>query len=249
MKIRLIPFLLLIAVMFATSCNSVIEFGAKSITPSDVTITEERSISNFTGIDMRTFGQMEIQQGESESLIIEGRDNLVPLVKTSVRDGVLVIEMEENINILQSDIEDLLMFHITLKDLTNLTISGLTDSKMETLSTSSLDVTMGGAGQFQLGYLSAEEVNIELGGVGSMEIAGEVIHATIDVSGAGEVKAADLKCQTADVTFPGLGSATIWVTDTLNGNISGGGSVSYYGNPETNLETPGLGSFKSLGDK
>jgi len=249
MKTRFVILTIFVAVLYLTGCNRVIGFGANSITPSDVTITEERPVSNFTSIDMRSFGQMIIQQGESESLVIEGRDNLVPLVKTDVRNGVLVIEMEEKINILQGNIEDLLTFNITLKDMTDLTISGLADSKMETLTTSSLDITLSGAGPFRLGHLTADEVNIELGGLGSVEVAGEVTHATINVSGAGEVDAADLKCQTADVTIPGLGSATIWVTDTLNGNISGGGSVSYYGDPETNTETTGLGSFKSLGNK
>jgi hypothetical protein len=39
------------------------------------------------------------------------------------------------------------------------------------------------------------------------------------------------------------------VTSQLTGNISGGGSVRYYGSPQTNTESAGLGKFESLGNK
>jgi len=39
----------------------------------------------------------------------------------------------------------------------------------------------------------------------------------------------------------------IQVIDQLTGNISDAGYVSYYGIPQTDLETSGLGQFKSLG--
>jgi hypothetical protein len=39
------------------------------------------------------------------------------------------------------------------------------------------------------------------------------------------------------------------VTGQLSGKISGGGSVSYYGEPETSTEVSGLGKFNSLGSK
>jgi hypothetical protein len=69
------------------------------------------------------------------------------------------------------------------------------------------------------------------------------------LSGAGALEAGNLKCTSADITISGLGGATVWVTDTLTGKISGAGSVSYYGNPQTSFSTSGAGSFKSLGDK
>ena len=71
----------------------------------------------------------------------------------------------------------------------------------------------------------------------------------IDISGAGSVNAPDLKIQTANITISGLGGATLWVTDQLTGDISGAGSVSYYGTPQTNTNSSGLGKFKSLGSK
>lgn len=182
-------------------------------------------------------------------MTITGPDNVVPLVTTSVRGGVLVIEMEQDVNVLKTNAGDLLTFDITVEDLTALTISGLAEVEAEALETTILEVSLSGAGYVRLRQLATKRLDIRVSGVGNVEVVGEAAHATFEISGAGEVRAADLKCQTADVTVPGLGSATVWVTDALTGKISGAGNVSYYGEPETNTETTGLGKFRALGAK
>jgi hypothetical protein len=251
MKTRIVIFTLLFTAFLAISCRglAVDNLGDDTIKPSDVVITEERTVGAFTGIDMSTFGRILLMQGESESLSISGSDNIVPYIKTNIHGGVLSIETDKNINIIGMNSENILTFNITVRDLTSLTISGAGKVEMPVLSTSDLEITMSGAGEYQLGQLNAEGVQIDLTGLGNITIAGEVSRATIEISGAGEVSAGDLKCQTADITIPGLGNATVWVTERLTGNISGGGNVSYYGNPQTNIQTSGIGQFRALGSK
>jgi hypothetical protein len=251
MKIKYIFLPLLLATLLAISCQgiSVVELNKDALKPSDVIITEDRDLSGFTGIDMRTFGKLILSQGERESVIVKGSDNIVAVIQSSVRDGILVFETDQNINITGVNEENVLTFTIVVKELSSLTISGAADVEMDSLSTPTLDVTMSGAGQFVLDQLKADSLNITLSGLGSVEGSGEVTNARIDIPGAGSVNAGDLKVQTVDVTISGLGSATLWVTDQLTGNISGGGNVSYYGDPQTDVETTGLGQFKSLGSK
>jgi hypothetical protein len=45
-----------------------------------------------------------------------------------------------------------------------------------------------------------------------------------------------------------LGSATVRVSDLLRADISGGGSVRYYGNPTIDEQVSGLGQVEKLGD-
>ena len=59
----------------------------------------------------------------------------------------------------------------------------------------------------------------------------------------------DLRIHTANVKLAGMGGATVWITDQLTGEISGAGSVSYYGSPLTEVKTPGLGKFIALGSR
>jgi hypothetical protein len=252
MKIFTVSLSFLLAALLMAGCTSLVEniVGAKTITPSNTMVTEDRDVSGFTGIDMRTLGKLVITQGDSESLTITGSDNLVPLVKTTVRNGVLVIEMNEKINPLKtSDASKALTFTISLKDMDSLMVSGLAEVEMGALSTSKLVIDMSGAGHIQLSDLTADQVELNFSGLGGAEISGEATSESIKLSGAGNIQAGDFKCQTANVTLSGLGSATVWVTDELTGEISGGGSVKYYGDPQTNTKSTGLGKFESLGSK
>ncbi len=243
-------FLLFLAAVLLAGCSPFnIGGSGKIVTPSNTIISEARPVSGFTAIDFRTFGQVTITQGDSESLTIKGSDNIVPLIKTSVSGGVLKIQMEENVDVTGVTKDNLLTFTITVKNLNDLTVSGAGKVEMNSLTTSKLALTMSGAGQILVGKLAAEQLNVTISGVGNVEIAGETARAFVNISGAGPVTAPDLKIQTADVTISGIGSATLWVTGELTGNISGGGNISYYGNPQTKTTATGIGSFKALGAK
>jgi hypothetical protein len=221
----------------------------KVITPSNVNTSENRDVSGFNAIDFSTIGKINVMQGDKESLNISGPDNLVPEISTTVNNGTLIIKNKENITINPLNNENPLVFTIVVKDLTSLNLSGAGDVQIETLSTPSLDINMSGAGKVQQNQITTDNLKLIISGVGGIDITGQATQATIDISGAGSVNAPDLKIQTANVTISGLGGATVWVTDQLTGDISGAGSVSYYGTPQTNTTSSGLGSFKSLGSK
>lgn len=238
--------LLIIVVLFAmllAGCNLLSNPEDRIIRPSDVNISENREVSGFDSIEFSTLGKINLIQGDQESLNISGPDNVVPLIITEVRNKTLIIRTEENISITIPSTNNPLTFTIVVKDLTGLTVSGVGDTQVDALSTARMDVTMSGAGIVQFNQLSAETLNLNLSGVGGMELTGEAQKTTIEISGAGGVNAPDLKTSTADITISGLGGVVIWVTDELTGEISGAGSVNYYGNPQVKTNSSGLGSF------
>jgi hypothetical protein len=247
-SIVFLPLILIMLLMISCSFGAIGK-DAKLIDPSDVVITQERPVSDFTGIDMGTFGEVIITQGNSESLTIKGSDNIVPLVKTTVKNGVLVLSMEHGVDFTGINSNNVLTFTITVKDLNDLTVSGAGKVTMDTLSTKDMAIVMSGAGDINLGALKADSLNVNISGVGPVETAGEATTAIINISGAGSFKAPDLKVQKAEVNISGIGGAEVWVTDELTGTISGGGSVKYYGDPQTNTTTSGVGNFEPLGSK
>jgi PBP1b-binding outer membrane lipoprotein LpoB len=249
MKTRIIFISILIVSMLLAGCSVLTNAGVKVITPSNVNTSENRDVSGFNAIDFSTIGKINVMQGDKESLNISGPDNLVPEISTTVNNGTLMIKNKENITINPLNNENPLVFTIVVKDLTSLNLSGAGDVQIETLSTPSLDINMSGAGKVQQNQITTDNLKLIISGVGGIDITGQATQATIDISGAGSVNAPDLKIQTANVTISGLGGATVWVTDQLTGDISGAGSVSYYGTPQTNTTSSGLGSFKSLGSK
>ena len=251
MKTKLIVIPILLLTLLALSCQGVtnIDLNRKSITPSGVIITDERTVSDFTSIDMRSWGKLSLIQGNRNTVTIEGSDNVVAVIQTKVSGSTLVIQTEENINFTKLNDNHQLTYTIVVKDLTSLTISGAADLNMDGLSTSKLDITVPGAGQVTLNDLMADSLNITLSGAGNIDVSGAVTNAQISISGAGNVNASDLMIQTADVNISGFGSMGVWVTEKLTGNISGGGNVSYYGDPQVDTQTSGLGLFEPLGNK
>lgn len=237
--------------LLLTGCGGIFDFvrNGKTIRASNTLMSETREVSGFTGIDMRTVGRVVLSQDGTESLALHGPDNVVPLIKTSVQNGVLVIEMEDDIFV--TDLHDAKVLTITIgvKNLDALTVSGVADVTMDGLAASRLKVDISGAGKIVLSGLSLDSLSLTLSGVGDVELEGEADSAEIDLTGAGNVQASGLKLRTADVSLTGLGSATVWVTDMLTGSITGAGNIEYYGNPQTDLENTGLGAFKSLGGK
>lgn len=220
---------LLVAALLMTGCRLIpLNRDIQVVNPSNVIITEERPVNKFTGIDFSTFGKVTITQGTSESLTITGSENVVPLVISSISNDTLILKTKENINILGINSDNVLTFDITVKDLAQLSNSG--------------------AGQLTMEQLTTDSLNVTISGMGDISLAGEAHTATIDISGAGSITAPDLKITEADITISGVGTAEIWVTGRLTGNISGAGNVRYYGFPQVDTHTTGLGKFESLGN-
>ncbi len=249
MKTKTFLISLLLVSMVLLSCNFVSNIGVNVITPSDVNISENRDVSGFTALEFGTFGKLNIIQGDVESLNISGPDNLVPEIRTTVRNGTLIINTEDNLTIRPLRQDNPLTFTLVVKDLTSLAVSGLGDVQVEPLSTPSMAIDMSGAGMVKQNQITTDNLEITISGLGGIDISGQATQAQIEISGAGNVNAPDLQIQTADITVSGLGGATLWVTDQLTGVISGAGNVSYYGNPKASTTSSGLGKFESLGDK
>ena len=249
MKTKIVFISLLILSMLLASCSVLSNAGVKVITPSNVNMSSNRDVSGFTAIDFSTLGKINIIQGDKESLNISGPDNLVPEITTTVSNGTLTIKTKENITVTSLPSSNPLVFTIVVVNLTDLNVSGLGDIQIETLSTPSMKIDMSGAGRILQNQITTDKLDVALSGLGGIDINGQATQATFDISGAGSINAPDLKIQTANITISGLGGATLWVTDQLTGEISGAGSVSYFGSPQTNTNSSGLGKFNSLGSK
>jgi Putative auto-transporter adhesin, head GIN domain len=249
MNTRTILIPVFIIALLLTSCNAIPFVGDRLITPSDVIISENRDVSGYHTIDFSTWGKVNIITGDVESLNISGPDNILPEINTTVRNGTLLIETKRGITINPLNNNNVLTYTIVVKELTSLKVSGAGEVQVETLSTPSMSIDMSGAGSITQNQITTENLEIKLSGVGGINITGQASQAKIDISGVGSVEAPDMEIGTAEVTLSGLGGTTLWVTDQLTGNISGAGTVSYYGSPELDTDSSGLGSFKALGNK
>lgn len=216
-----------------------------AIRGSGVITTEIRPVSGFDRVSLHGSGKLTLIQGDEEGLTVEADDNLLPYIKSEVRNQHLVVG-PENVSISPSqDIN----YVLHLKHLKSLKLSGSFEVEAESLVTDELDLGISGAGKVVIGRLEADATGLTISGSGEATLAGEVVRQSLRISGSGDYQAGDLRSQVADVRISGSGSANVWVTEQLDATISGSGSVNYRGQPQTTQHVSGSGTIRSLGDK
>ncbi len=220
MRTKSIFWLIFALISVSIACTVTQGNGAgETVRGSGNVVTEEREVSDFTSISLQGWGKLVIDQTGSESLSITGDDNFLPYIETEVRGRELIISIPSNT--IFNDITDL-TYHVTVKTIDNLDLSG--------------------AGDIEVLHLDSEDWHVNLSGAGNITVSGEVDTQTIVISGAGGYNAEELSSQEASIEHSGAGMAVVQVSDTLDVNISGLGSVEYIGDPTVNQTITGVGS-------
>lgn len=211
-------------------------------------VTQTREVSDFRAIEVSYPAQVVVKQGSKESLEIEAEDNLLPNLKTQVRNGSLEIfyrrEGGKHVNPTRT-----VKITITVKDLANVDFSSAGELILEKLKTDSLDVSLSGAGNVELEDIEVQALQIDMSGAGSGTASGTADDLGVVISGFGDFNGGDLHSKDARVNISGAGSATVWVDNELDAQVSGAGSVSYYGSASVTRQISGVGGVNHLGDK
>ncbi len=217
-------------------------------------VTESREVSNFDRVVLRDYGELVITQGEQESLTVEADRDILPRIKTGVRDGTLVISIGGDWLDKVSDVittsltRKRIKYSLIAKKLTSLEVYGAARIDVSNIETDRLRLRLTGAGQVRIESLTAESLEVDLPGMGKIDVMGQVTEQRITMSGAGEYSAPKLESKKSRVDIRGAGKATVWAVDDLDVTIQGLGSVEYYGTPTVRRSVSGLGSVKSLGN-
>ena len=211
-------------------------------------VTETRDVSGFQAIDISYPAQVLVKQGSKESLEIEAEDNLLPGLKTQVKNGVLDI-FYKTTNGKHVNPTKTVKITIVVKDLTSVDFTSAGDLTIENLKTNALDVSLSGAGNLKLNKILVKALGVDLSGAGSMSASGTADDLSLNISGFGDFKGTDLHSKDAQVDISGAGSATMWVDNNLDAQISGAGSISYYGSASVTKQVNGFGGVNHLGNK
>jgi len=212
-------------------------------------VTETRKVTDFHAIEISYPGEIVITQGNAVSVKIEAEDNVLPGLKTQVKGNTLEIfykaENGKHVNPTEA-----VKITIVVKELDDVQFSSAGELTIDGLKTDKLDFDLSGAGKVTVSDIETKSLRIDLSGAGSMEATGTADQLEMNISGFGSFDGGDLHSQSASVNISGAGSATVWVDDELDANVSGAGSVNYYGSPSTlTKNVSGVGSVNHKGDK
>ena len=234
------------------SIITMINNGDFSVGPSERgsgnVVSERRDVSNFHAVEISYPAQVLVKQGSKESLQIEAEDNLLPNLRTQVKNGTLEIfykaENGKHVNPTKG-----VKITLVVKNLTSVDFTSAGDLTIDALKADTLDVSLSGAGNLKLNKIIAKALGVSLSGAGSMSASGTADDLNLNISGFGDFKGADLHNKEAQVDISGAGSATVWVDNNLNAQISGAGSISYYGSASITKQVSGVGGVNYLGNK
>ncbi len=235
---------ILILSVFVSGCIFPIKYTR--VLGSGEVITETRRVSGFTAVELSGIGTLIIEQGSKESLEVTAEDNILKYLNSSVYGRNLRLGVDDFMSI---EPTKEIIYHLTVKNLERIEISGLGNIEIEALETSELDFEISGSGNAYIGDLQADSLNLEVSGLGNVEIGGSVEDQRIELSGAGNYDAEDLKSSEARIEISGTGKAAMWVENEFDVELSGMGNLQYYGSPILSTEMSGMGTVKSLGGK
>ena len=211
-------------------------------------VSEARKVSDFHAIEISYPGEIVVTQGNTESLKIVAEDNLLPGLKTQVKNGTLEIfyqtENNKHVNPTKP-----VKITIVVKDLDDVQFSSAGTMTINGVETDSLDFGLSGAGKVEVNDIETKSLKLDLSGAGSMDASGIADKLDVNISGFGSFEGGELHSQSAKIMISGAGSANVWVDETLDANLSGAGSVNYYGSPSVTKNVSGVGSVNSQGSK
>ena len=201
-------------------------------------VSESRNVSGFTEVALEGIGDLSIQQTGSESLTIEAEDNIIPKIKTEVKDNRLTIGIEPNTSIQATKP---ITYKLTVKDLNALELSGSGRIDAQNINTNNLAVTNRGSGDVAASDVDINDLKIAQRGSGEVKMSGKADAQDVNISGSGSYQAENLQSKEAKIVANGSGEATIAASDRLDVRINGSGSVEYIGNPTITQRINGSG--------
>lgn len=208
--------------------------------------TVSRSVKNFHAVSFDGIGNLKLIQGDKEGLVIVADSAVLPLIKTDVQNGVLQINFEHKMSMMLNGSQKI-HFHLSFRNLSKLTISGVARVAAASLTAKNFDINSAGASVITIGNLSCDHLKVALPGAGTVDLSGKSNQANFNLSGLGTIHAGQLKTLAANIEIAGAGKATVWAVHSLNAQVLGAGSVDYYGNPTVNKTVLGVGTVKQIG--
>jgi hypothetical protein len=217
--------------------------GWRTVHGSGKSVRETRDVTGFDHVSVSGEGDLTLVQGDGESLTIETDDNLLPLIKSEVENGHLLIGPRD-VNLRPTKA---IVYRLNLKNLRALDLLGSLRAEAEAIKTDRLALGINGSGKITVTHLEVGALSTGITGSGTTSAGGVADSQEIRITGSGDHRASDLKCSQARVHIDGSGHIWLWVTESLSSEISGSGSVEYRGNASVDSHVSGSGRVRHRG--
>ena len=203
---------------------------------------ETRNVGSFTAIASSGSWDVMIANGESNTIQVEGDENLLSYLETKVDNGKLIIKTASNTGLKPTK---KLTIYVALNKLTGISLSGSGDiiGQGKFYNDGEASFKLSGSGNIQLSSNKFNAADVAISGSGKIILSGSSEKVKISISGSGNVDCSQLVSDDIDAAISGSGDIKVFANKSINAKISGSGTV-YYKGAATAINTRKSGSGK-----
>jgi len=204
--------------LMAVSALALTACHAHRLTESGITRTEARAVPAFHAVKVGGAVALSVRvvPGQAQKVSVSGDSNFLPHVHTQVQGGVLQVDTDDGLHDIHADIQ--------VPALTALTLSGAVRAAVH--------------------QVAGDTFALELSGASQVTLDGGVRALSVNLSGAGTVRAFTLRAEDVTAQLSGVGHVEVFASKSLNATISGAGKVIYDGHPaKVTQALTGVGSI------
>jgi|GEM_PF-2729417 hypothetical protein len=239
-------------------------------------LSQSYAVEKVREIHASHASKLEIRQGDSEILKVEGSAEALEHVRVNLENGVLRLENRQPAKGfwgwvgLNTTSDESVTFYIQVKDLEKLNLSGASNASLGAFTGRNLDLHLNGASHAKLGQLRLEQLELDLSGASRLtleslqtrQVKGQISGASqfevkassqsprlnVNLSGASKFHGRPLSVEKAKVEASGASYAEVQVSEQLDANASGASTIDYYGQPRIQQHSSGASSINHKGD-
>jgi hypothetical protein len=228
--------------VFLTSCEGIYFSCLKG---NGILIEEERHPGEFNGIISEGDYDVYIVIDTVYKVVINADENLIPYIRTVVKDEKLIIDNGTR-KCLKNDADEPIRIYVHTPEVFFVALEGSGVIYSDYLIyVDYLRVELTGSGIIDLRDIDAIELDVLLSGSGDIELWGIAGSGDLNIAGSGKIKAFHLEQDVCNASISGSGDMYVFVYDMLDANISGSGNIFYRGNPRINIKITGSGSLEN----
>ncbi|MDD3621511.1 MAG: DUF2807 domain-containing protein [Methanofollis sp.] len=200
-------------------------------------VSETRDVGTFHSVDLNTFATVVVTQGAPGPVMIEAEDNLMPLLRTQVSEGVLVIDHDAVCVRNTTPV----VVRVAMDEVKGLAVNGAGSVLGEDqIVADRLATAVSGSGTLDLD-VNVTALESVISGSGETRFSGTADEHSAVISGSGTIKGFDLTTKQSNLVISGSGRAEVLATEALDVQITGSGLVTYRGDPTVTQVITGSG--------
>lgn len=214
--------------IFLTSCHMDINFGEGERGNGNV-VTETRNVDeNFTSVIASEGLDVYVSQDDNESIKVEADDNIIGLIRTDIKNGVLKVHTEKRIGRAKSK-----KVYISLSDITSLKSNSGADLYGASILKGDRITLKSSSGADLKVEVEANEVDCSASSGADLIVSGSANVLYADASSGSDIKAGRLVVEKCIAEATSGADVRVNATKEVSIKSNSGGDVHYSGEPAT----------------